>query len=399
MKIKKSIICLLKILAFFTCFGFNACTQKYTYESLDSFFQTKMANQHIPGLSACIVKNDQVTWIKAYGFADIEHDLKMHDNTILNIASISKTFTATAIMQLWEKNMLVLESNVNKYLPFDITNPYHPETAITIHQLFTHTSSIRDGSAYGQSYTCGDPKINLKEWIEQYLLPNGRFFNQEENFIPEAPGTTQSYSNVGYGLLGLIVEEITKQPFQVYCRENIFQPLQMNDTGWFIHEIDQGNHAKPTFYLTENNINTIKEQIGALIPDTSNLKPGRHVATCLYSFPNFPDGLVRTSVSDLSHFLIAMLNGGNYMGNEILRASTTEKMLSPQLKEDAHQGLCWSHSGFESFWGHGGDDPGVQTGLFFSQKLDIGMIMLQNSNEGSRTNTLKRLYETAKYSD
>ncbi len=393
--IKRKFFFLCSILILLICAGLNFCDQKYNYEDLDLFFETKMANQHIPGLSGCIVKGNQVKWMKAYGFADVKNRVLMRENTILNIASISKTFTATAIMQLWEKKLLSLESNVNKYLPFKITNPHHPATPLTIHQLLTHTSSIRDGSAYRESYRCGDPKISLKEWIEQYLLPEGKFYDQNENFSSVAPGTTKSYSNVGYGLLGLIVEEISKQSLQAYCKENIFTPLQMNDTGWFIYEIDPNNHAKPSIYLTEKNINTIKNSLGALIPDTLNLKPNTYVSTCLYSFPNFPDGLVRANVIDLSHFLIAMVNDGIYQGVQILKKSTIEKMLSPQLESDTHQGLCWSHSGFESVWGHGGDDPGVQTGLFFNQELRIGMIMLQNSNDGSRTNTLKRLYDTA----
>ncbi len=124
-------------------------------------------------------------------------------------------------MQLWENGQLSLEEDINIYLPEPIRNPHFPDIPITIQQLLTHTSSINDGSAYGESYSCGDPKISLTDWITNYLRKEGTFYNEMENFLLKEPGEQHQYSNVGYGLLGYIVEEITDKPFNSYCQQHI----------------------------------------------------------------------------------------------------------------------------------------------------------------------------------
>ena len=159
-------------------------------------------------------------------------------DAIMNIGSISKTFTATAAMQLWEKGMLQLDVDINKYLDFKITNPKYPDKPITIFQILTHTSSIQDGKAYHESYSCGDPTQSLHDWIYNNLNPDGTYYYQGSSFGDWSPGTNTKYSNVAFGLLGLIVEKLAKKPFNEYCKENIFKPLGMINTGWFLREVD-----------------------------------------------------------------------------------------------------------------------------------------------------------------
>jgi CubicO group peptidase (beta-lactamase class C family) len=101
----------------------------------------------------------------------MENKIPMTDKTIQNIGSISKTITATAVMQLWEKGKFKLDDDVNGYLPFKERNPYFPDDPITFRELLTHKSSIKDGPAYEDSYACGDPTISLKDWIEDFKLP------------------------------------------------------------------------------------------------------------------------------------------------------------------------------------------------------------------------------------
>ncbi|WP_259016234.1 serine hydrolase domain-containing protein [Emticicia fluvialis] len=107
-----------------------------------------MAAKQIPGFAACKVQNDRIVWTKAFGLASIEKKIPISIDGIMNIGSISKTFTATAIMQLWEKGKIDLYADVNDYLDFAIRNPAFPDKPITVFQLLTHTSSIIDGEAY-----------------------------------------------------------------------------------------------------------------------------------------------------------------------------------------------------------------------------------------------------------
>ena len=313
----------------------------------------------------------------------------MTTDVIGNVGSVAKTITATAIMQLWEQQFIQLDADINTYLPFPVRNPHFPESKITVEQLLTHTSSIIDNRSYEQSYSCGDSNIPLQSWLINY------FDNGMGAFSEATPGSNYGYSNVGYGLLGAIVEHVSKKPFNVYCREHIFTPLEMNQTGWFLNEINSEKHMTPYLYAPEKERKNVPPGIQKLLI-SEEVKADENNALCLYGFANYPDGLLRTSLDDLSNFLIAMINGGSYSGKQLLKKETVAFMLTPNSPENDKQGLCWRYTGMENIWGHGGDDPGVQAGLYFNPDLKIGMICLKNNNMGSRTEILRELYVTAK---
>lgn len=117
------------------------------YDSIDTSIKNFIAGRKIPGFVACIVKDSTIIWSKSYGQADLQNNIRMSMDAIMNIGSISKTFTTTAAMQLWEKGQLDLNADINNYLGFKIRNPNYPDQPITISQILTHTSSIRDGKA------------------------------------------------------------------------------------------------------------------------------------------------------------------------------------------------------------------------------------------------------------
>jgi CubicO group peptidase (beta-lactamase class C family) len=353
-----------------------------------------MAEKKVPGFAVCLVKDSTMIWSKSYGLADIKNNIPLSIDAIMNIGSISKTFTATAAMQLWEKGLIDLEADINKYLDFKIRNPNYPDKPITISQILTHTSSIQDGKAYHHSYSCGDPTISLNEWIVNNLTPEGKYYFDGSNFGDWSPGTKDEYSNVAFGLLGLIIEKVTRQPFNEYCKENIFEPLNMNNTGWLLSEIDTSKHIRPYAYVFEENRNDIVEN-KRLYPNESEFVVGSYVENCLYSFPNYPDGLVRTTVKELSRYLIAIINGGEYNGSRILKSETLNKMLSLQIEGNNSQGLCWHTFEIDSTWGHTGGDPGIATYLIFNQKNKIGIITFQNNCVGGQMKIIKKLYQIA----
>ena len=355
-------------------FGNNLLSQDHTTRYADQFEEAEnqiakyIIDSHVPGIAYCVVKGDQMIWSGSTGWADMEEKIPMSIDGIMNIASISKTFTATAVMQLWEKGLLNLESDVNAYLPFSARNPHHPDVPITIFQLLTHTSSIADGKSYDASYAPGDPSVSLEDWIQNYLIPKGKYYKAKSNFHSWKPGSGNAYSNVGFGLLGYIVEQVTKTPFNLYCNTNILDPLGMNNSGWFLSEIDTQNHITP-----------YRDQ-----------KPLE-----LYSFPNYPDGLMRTSVRELSYFLLAIMNGGEYKGVRILKESTLKMMLKTQIEAYKSQGLCWENLDFKSLWGHDGGDPGVTTFMFFNPSTKLGVITFQNNNNGNLFSQFQKLYNMA----
>jgi len=141
--------------------------------TLDSFIVAKMEQYHFPGLAACIVKDDKIIWKNNYGYANIEQEKLVSDSTLFYIASVSKTFTATVIMQLWERGMFELDDDVNDYLSFNVRNPNHPDIPITFRMLLTHTSSISSDGKGGVFYETrgGDSPIGLGYFLENFLVP------------------------------------------------------------------------------------------------------------------------------------------------------------------------------------------------------------------------------------
>jgi CubicO group peptidase (beta-lactamase class C family) len=361
-----------------------------------------MEQEHVPGFAAGIVKNGKLVWSKGYGLADIANKKAMSIDGIMNIGSVSKTFTTTAVMQLWEKGLIDLNADVNTYLDFKVRNPKFPDKQITIFQILTHTSSIIDGKAYIESYACGDPTVSLNDWIRGILTPGGKFYNDGDTFINSAPGDKRMYSNVAFGLLGLIVEKVAKQPFNEYCKKHIFLPLGMKNTGWMLSEVDTRKYIIPYVYITEENRKDILT-VTRLFINESEFKVGSYVPTCFYSFYNYPDGLVRTSVRELSYYLLALMNDGELNGKRILKKETLNKMFTLQLTGDKSQGLTWHTSAFETpsgkvtLWGHSGLDPGIQTFLFFNPSNKTGVITFQNNPADGTPDIVGELYRAATY--
>jgi CubicO group peptidase (beta-lactamase class C family) len=348
------------------------------YSKVDAFIKKTLQSGDTPGIAACAVRGDQIEWSAGYGWADIAARKPMTPDTIQNIASVSKTITATAIMQLREEEKLDLDVDVNEYLPFPVRNPRYPSTPITIRQLLTHTSSITDGPAYEPSYACGDPTMSLNDWLQAYFDPAGSNYDTEGNFLSWRPGTldlpakADAYSNLAFGLLGGLVETITERPFSEYCRHRIFEPLSMKNTGWYLTDIDETKHAIP--YGSAN-----VPRLSASSDRNNDTDDSEYHPHCLYSFTNYPDGLIRTSVNDLSRFLRAYIGSGTFQTTRILDESTIEKMLT--VSHD-RQGLCWRTARHvandNTIWGHGGGDPGVSTTMDFNQRDQVGVIVFSN---------------------
>ena len=145
----------------------------------------------------------------------------MNEHTILNIGSISKTITATAIMQLWEQQLIQLNEDINTYLNLDIRNPNHPTVPVTIHQLLTHSSSIQDGPSYDQSYQCGDPKISLKRRVkaEMFKLPTMMDCQTFDKFIVDyLDGNLTSWQKIKFKIHLLFCLLLHIFPFLLYVR-------------------------------------------------------------------------------------------------------------------------------------------------------------------------------------
>ena len=368
-----------------------------TLDELDAFIEAEIARATIPGLAAAIIKSGRIAWSRGYGWADIGAGRRMDPaRTIQNIGSVSKTFTATAVMQLVELNQIDLDRDVSQYVGFPVQHPSHPTIPITCRLLLTHRSGIIDGDAYDAGYACSDPTTALGEWLRDYLTPTGKAFQAAGNFGDWEPGTTWKYSNVGFGLLGHVVERVSGEPFRDYTRKHIFEPLGLRNVGWFWADIDPATHAAT---YTPVNPSTEKSLEDSRRRGFLDRKPEHHPTLgdfqgyCRYNFPNYPDGALRISVNELGRFLIAYMG----TGAPLLRPETVRQMLTPAmtLTPGSSQGLAWraTHLETDIRWGHGGADPGVRTSIAFRPSDGVGVIVFVNRGGVNLERIADRLFE------
>lgn len=314
----------------------------------------------LPSATVLVFNKDKIVFSQGYGMANIEQQRVATPDTLYQIASVSKLVTATAVMRLYEQGHFQLDDDINQYLPFLVRNPQFIEAPISIRMLLAHASSIGDGPAYLESYTLGqsaDPTEPLGEFLREYFTPNGRHYSAQ-NFTNAKPGTALEYSNIGFGLLGYLVEQISGQPFDLYCKQAIFTPLNMPATQWFNRHVDKNRMAMPYGYDALRGIFT---PLG------------------YYGFSNYPDGMLKTSTTEFRRFLHVFLNDGvNLKGEPFLRPETVKEMLRAQYpKINGVAALGWAIIGDKHM--HGGSDPGVGSVVVISKEAQWGVIMFANS--------------------
>ncbi|MDP6539996.1 MAG: serine hydrolase domain-containing protein [Planctomycetota bacterium] len=346
--------------------------------SLDAFILEKMRVAHAPGLSACIVKDDAVVWAGGYGYADISQGIMVTPDTLFMLASISKTVTGTALMQLWERGMFDLDADINPDLRFSVRNPSHPQVPITYRSLLAHVSGIKDNwSVMDSLYVQGDSPIALGFFLREYLAPGGQWYFPGQNYYNWAPQTNSAYSNIGFALVGHTVEALTQTPFDAYCQERIFEPLGMNETSWRMADLDPDHVA---------------------IPYSWNGASQQFIPYGHYGYPDYPDGGLRTSTVQLARFLLAHMNGGEHRGRRILAPGTVADMQTVQYPAlDSKQGMAfyyWNVAG-QVRLGHAGGDWGLMTEMWFRPADRVGVIMFVNGdvNFGPMLAVLNRLFD------
>lgn len=335
---------------------------------------------HINGFSVAIVNQNEILFEKGFGYANKEEKKNYTKNTIQNIASISKTFIGVALLKAQELNKLNLEDPINKYLPFKVVNPNFPNTPITILQLATHTSSIKDPSRYEKNgYVLnkknnGDAKVNSNfldsdkmmtydAFLKNILYKKGKWYKKNV-FLKKEPGTRFEYSNIAAGLAAFVIENATGESFNEFTKKHVFDPLNMSSSGWFSNEVDFSNHSK--LYLN------------------------KETELASYQLINYPDGGLITSSNDLGKYLVELISGYNGTGT-ILKNDSYKKLFNPYLvdenfkernestyNDEYNMGLFMGISAKGQI-GHTGGDPGVATYMFFNTKTLIGKILIVNT--------------------
>jgi CubicO group peptidase (beta-lactamase class C family) len=338
-------------------------------KSIDSLIEKKIHEAGIVGMGAAIIKDKKLIWTNGYGYADREKKVPFTPSTIMNIASISNTFTGFCIMKAVEEGKVKLDEDINNYLPFKIINPNFPNEKITLRELATHTSGLADRYPFYTDSTYfynGQKHEALGDFLKNYFVKGGTHYSKDY-FLNSKPGTHRDYSNIGAGLAGYIIELRTGKKLNNYSRKYIFKPLKMINSGWNLSEINLKTHSK----LYQKESDSIK-----LIP--------------LYEGITYPDGGVRTSVNELSRFFITLLNEGKYNNKRLLRKELAAEMLRFQFTESNKpdnvkidkltSGIFWATKMGGKRIGHNGSDPGVRTFMLSDLNKEIAIIVFFNTS-------------------
>jgi len=185
---------------------------------------------HIPGAAIVVVNASDILYEQAFGYHSLSPTVPMDvENSIFTLASISKTFIAIAVMQLVERELVDLDTDINQYLAEShrrIFHPRYPAHSITLRKLLSHSASIAVSNQTSDSFfQPGDTaftQMTLADMCFTYLNPN------TSNWLPKPPGTVSFYSNEGSSLAALVVERITKISYDQYVKENILKPLNID---------------------------------------------------------------------------------------------------------------------------------------------------------------------------
>lgn len=288
----------------------------------------------IAGCSARIMRNDEVLFEESFGYADIESKLKMSADTIFPIASMSKVITVAGIMQLYEQGLFKLWDPVSKYLP-GFKNPkiakekpdgsyeiVDAEGEVTMRQLFTMTSGV----PYGWADTAaGRIRIEKeKEWMSNPLSFPGTV--GYVNLVGQLPLAFEPGERWMYGfsidVLGAVIEVLTGKSLGEYLKENVFDPLGMTDTGFFV----------PADKL---------DRIATLYNINEGMKPSdRGAPTSKPEFESGGGGMFST-VRDYSRFAQMLLHGGTLDGVRILGRKTIDLISTDHLTPEQRRSDNW----------------------------------------------------------
>ncbi|MFX1505822.1 MAG: serine hydrolase domain-containing protein [Promethearchaeota archaeon] len=319
---------------------------------LDETITDYMEEQHVAGITISVVKDSDLLFSRGYGYADIAQGIEVSANdTLFSIASISKTFTATAVMLLVENGTLDLDEDINTYLESFQVPTLSSASPITLSHLLTHTAGFEE-SWENIFYSNYESLPSLEEFLTNFL-PSRVF----------PPGHIQSYSNLGSALAGLIVQEVTDQPFAQYIEEHILKPLGMNRTTAF------------------------QESTGPFITNRSRGYSFSSGTFC--RFPHYycavpPAGGMSATAQDMAKFMIMFLNEGIYDGKRILTENSVLQMRAEQFT--GHPSMDGIGYGFytrtlnnQTLVGHTGGMPTFSSIMALLPKHECGIFISVNT--------------------
>ena len=341
--------------------GFSQSGGPSIADSVNTFLIKENLNPFL-GLGIAIVERDRNDFTFQYGYADHEMEKPFSDSTLFNLGSVSKLFTALSIMKLVELKMLTLDDPVYQYFPefLKIQGKSRYAAAITIRHLLQHRSGITQSmeNLYPELFD----KKALKNEAEFYENTyNYRAFLSMEDFknrflmyanIQETPGKKYHFSNLGFVILGYILEQITEVNLGQFVHDKFFEPLEMNDSHYYLTPNEQSKNLAFGYYrLTDGSyLNVHENEVESPSPTG--------------------DGGIKTSLRDMKNFMNFLIGepGKEEKFNQILKRSTLLSMTGPMVKgpdRTTFVGLGFHNLQPYNFTGHAGGWDGFLCILYY----------------------------------
>lgn len=316
------------------------------------------------GLSVAVVKDNKIVFEENIGYKDKDAKTPLSHGDIFRIASISKSFTATALMQFVERGEISLDDAVSDLIGFPVVNPNHPEETITLRMLLSHTSSINDSQKY-LSLDIINPDKN-PDYAKCYSKP--------------APGTKYRYCNLNYNMAGAILEKLTGVEFSTYVVDTILKPLGLYG-GYDADKLDASKFV-PLYRYRNGKFTLSKPAYRSLEKMKENYQIG-------YSAPIFsPTGGMKISTADLAKYMMMHINYGvGENGQRIISQKSSEIMQSAIAKasETADYGLgirlTRDFVDGKLLIGHTGSAFGLFSVMMFDREKNVGIIAITNGSK------------------
>lgn len=337
----------------------NAQVSNEQVAKAEAGIQQIMKEDKVVGFSVAVVQNNKIVYTHSFGMQDIEKNIPLTDKAIFRIASISKSFTATSIMQLVEAGKISLDDDFSKLVGFQVRNPKFPNTIITLRMIMSHTSSVNDSQGYF-SLDVIDPSKNVSF---------AKCYNDYE------PGKGYAYCNLNFNMTGAVIEKVTGERFDQYVKHNILDPLGLYG-GYCVDSLDKSKFA--TLYEYNKDSAKFIAATAAYNPRSEEIK--NHilgVTTPLFS----PTGGMKISATDLAKYMIMHSRKGKFNGGRIITKNSAIQMQT-KLSDDEGYGLALETTdkliAGETMCGHTGSAYGLYSAMFFNSKKKFGIVVICN---------------------
>jgi len=346
--VRLAAFCLI-VIAAIHAFGQEAKLSSAKQAAIEAAVSKFMSETHVPGVSVAVVENGTFGWAQGFGFADLENNVPASALTLYRLGSISKSLTATAALQLWERNQIDLDAPVQKYCPSFPVKPW----PVTTREALGHIAGIR----HYKTDAPQDLEVSNTKHFDDPIQAGLNFFKDDS--LVSKPGTSFHYSTQGYTLVGCVIEGASGSKYLAFMQQNVLAPAAMDQT-----------QADDRFAIVPYRTRFYEKKDSGSVAN----------ADFLDSSYKIPGGGWLSSADDMARFEVAILQ------DKLLRRSTRELMWTPLKPADGSKddyALGWGTNDTDGIHsvGHTGGQQGTSTAISIAPQQRAGVVVLANMED------------------